>query len=73
MKKHKKFSDPHEEIISNEQPITMQDTRNIELIQETLSPKSAPESHVNLQGRCITHPWILSQYSNTPHMILMML
>jgi hypothetical protein len=47
---HKRFFDPHEEIISNVQPITMQDTRNIELIQETLSPKSAPESHVNLQG-----------------------
>jgi hypothetical protein len=45
-----KFSDPHVEITSNRHPITMQDTRNIELIQETLSPKYSPESQVNLQG-----------------------
>jgi hypothetical protein len=69
---HNEFVDPHEEIIANEQPITMQSIGNIELIQEMLSPQHALELLVIPRRKFINYPWILFQYSNTPHMISLM-
>jgi hypothetical protein len=46
---HHEFVDPYEQITTNEQPITTQNTRNIELIQEPLSSQSALELHVTPQ------------------------
>jgi hypothetical protein len=48
---HNKFSNLHEEITSNLKPITIQGTRNIELIQEPLSSQSTLQLHVNIQGK----------------------
>jgi hypothetical protein len=45
---HNEFSYPHEEIIANKHPITMQSIGNIELIQEMSSHKYALELHINL-------------------------
>jgi len=47
---HDEFPDPQKEITTKKQPITIQTTKNIELIQEMPSPKSALELHVNMQG-----------------------
>jgi hypothetical protein len=48
---HDEFVDSHEEITTNEQPITMQSTRNIELIQEMPSSQSSLELLVIPQGK----------------------
>jgi hypothetical protein len=53
------FSDIHKEIMSNEQPITMTNTRNIELNQEMVSSQYDLELNPNPQGRCLIHSWIL--------------
>jgi hypothetical protein len=57
---HPEFVDPYEQITTNEQPITTQNTRNIELIQEPLSSQYSLELHVTPRSRYITYPWILS-------------
>jgi len=46
---HHDFVDPYEKITTNELPITMKNTRNIEFIQEPLSSQSYLELHVTPQ------------------------